>query len=148
MSKKVKARKLNPTHFEVDPDHKNSIPKPPLVHVYSRRHKRPQHSSESLSFYDSLVGRSGPTSDICKIDDYGEDRENGNSEVGKSKKKRKAGSSELVNLGVDLSTLGSLDGPRLRDCRDHSVTDISQRAPLEKFPKLLPASRTVKRWVR
>ncbi|XP_028759661.1 histone-lysine N-methyltransferase ATX2 [Neltuma alba] len=156
MSKKVKARKLNLTPFEFDPDLKNSLAKPPLLHVYSRRHKRPRHSTESLSFFDSLMRQGGPTSDICKIDDSGEHRENDNSEAGTLKKKRKAGSAELVNLGVDLSALGTLDVPRLRDCRGHNVTNISDcdssmkknRAPLENFPKLLPASRTVKRWVR
>lgn len=149
MSKKVKARKLNPANFEVDPDQKNSLSKPPLVHVYSRRRKRPRHSSESLS----LIGRGGPTSDICEIGDSVEHRKKDNSEVGRLKKKKKKrnniGCAELVSLGVDLSALGTFDGPRLRDYRHHSVTDVGRkRAPLEDFPKLLPASRTVKRWVR
>ncbi|KAF7837087.1 histone-lysine N-methyltransferase ATX2-like [Senna tora] len=156
MSKKVKARKLNPTNFEVDPDQKNSLSKPPLVHVYSRRNKRPRHSSESSSFNDSLVGRGGPTSNNCEIGDSGEHKENANSEVGTLKKKKKVGNTELVNLGVDLSALGSLDGPRLRDCRVHSITAISnsgtsmkrKRASSDDSPKLLPASHSVKRWVR
>ncbi|KAJ1435470.1 Zinc finger, PHD-type [Sesbania bispinosa] len=146
MSKKVKARKfsLNNNNGDSDPplDHHHTSkkttsslpvlppPKPPLLHVYSRRRKR----------------RSSPTS--------GRVRENGDSEK-RVLKKRKTGSTELEKLGVDLNAVGNLDGPRLRECRTqigNSGIAGNNNAKfgggsLENFPKLLPESRTVKRWV-
>ncbi|KAJ7979107.1 Histone-lysine N-methyltransferase [Quillaja saponaria] len=162
MSKKVKARKLIINHLD-DIDLKNpSQSKPPLVHVYSRCPKRPRHSSENPSFYDSLVARVVPTSnvsaksEICETRDFGNNQEDEGSKAGKLLKKRKSGSYELVKLGVDLSVLHSLDRPRLRDCRNNTVNNSSncgntrrkKRISSENRAKILSASPRAKRWVR
>ncbi|KAI4334802.1 hypothetical protein L6164_013511 [Bauhinia variegata] len=153
MSKKVKARKLNLCHLEEDGDQKKAPEKPPLVHVYSRRRKRLRHCSQSLSFYDSLVGRVESTSENCEIDEYDKDRENDNfEEVGVLVKKRK-GDDDDAELRKDCSPLGSLDRPRLRNGRNFSVFNsrnsrIKQHTSSENCLKMLPASHSVKRWVR
>ncbi|PPS11489.1 hypothetical protein GOBAR_AA09155 [Gossypium barbadense] len=62
MSKKVKARKLI-----VDNDHPLKTHNPPVVHVYSRRLKRPR---QCVSFYDSLLeGESQKTAIKSEIDE-------------------------------------------------------------------------------
>ncbi|KAK7295625.1 hypothetical protein RJT34_18536 [Clitoria ternatea] len=142
MSKKVKARKLTHAHFDpVDKKTTSSsstsssssslpLPRPPLLHVYSRRRKR--RSSPMVSFYDSLVGNK----------DSGSER--------RFLKKRKIGSTELEKLGVDLNAAigNDLHGPRLRECRNQlGNSGNAKTGSLENFPKLLPESRTVKRWV-
>ncbi|PPD85760.1 hypothetical protein GOBAR_DD17301 [Gossypium barbadense] len=61
MSKKVKARKLI-----VDNDHPLKTHNPPVVHVYSRRLKRPR---QCVSFYDSLLeGESQKTAVFWPLD--------------------------------------------------------------------------------
>ena len=70
-------------------------------------------------------------------------------------KRRKIGSTELEKLGVDLGALRGLDGPRLRECRNNNNNNNNHvdgerkgcGGSLEKFPKLVSESRTVKRWV-
>lgn len=120
MSKKVKARKLL---VHDDP----CVTRPPLLHVYSRRHKRPRHSPQTSSFYESLVARAGESvprvavkSEICELEDAIKD-----DSTKKKKRKMRIGSSELVKLGVDSSVLRGVDGPRLRDCRNHNVNNNS-----------------------
>ncbi|XP_027353550.1 histone-lysine N-methyltransferase ATX2-like [Abrus precatorius] len=150
MSKKVKARKLTLNHFNhtenAQPlDHQSnkkttpslSLPKPPLIYVYSRRRKR--RFSPTVSFCDSPAGR---VESVNKESD-GERR---------LLKKRKTGTTELEKLGVDLNTaIGSVDGPRLRECRgqlgNSVVAGNVKCGSLEKLPKLLPESRSVKRWL-
>ncbi|XP_057436320.1 histone H3-lysine(4) N-trimethyltransferase ATX1-like [Lotus japonicus] len=107
--------------------------KPPLIYVYYRRRKR----------------RPSPTTPS---------RENGVSES-KVLKRRKIGTAELEKLGVDLNGVRNhLDGPRLRECRTqigNSGTGNNSSntkcggggASLENFPKLIPESRTAKKWV-
>lgn len=107
--------------------------KPPLIYVYYRRRKR----------------RPSPTTPS---------RENGVSES-KVLKRRKIGTAELEKLGVDLNGVRNhLDGPRLRECRSqigNSGTGNNSSntkcggggASLENLPKLIPESRTAKKWV-
>ncbi|KAK8636897.1 hypothetical protein V6N13_064332 [Hibiscus sabdariffa] len=99
MSKKVKARKLI-----VDNDHLLKPHNPPVFHVYSRRPKR---SRQCHSYHTLLQDEGGKTVVKGEIDET-------------LRKKRKTGSNELANLGVDSSVLCQQDRPRLRDCRNNS----------------------------
>lgn len=77
------------------------------------------------------------------------------------KKRRRFGSCELVKLGVDSSVLSSLDGPRLRDCRNYKTNNLNsncgsnsgklkrkERDSKLNSKSILPVSSTTKRWVR
>nr|KJB71837.1 hypothetical protein B456_011G144000 [Gossypium raimondii] len=137
MSKKVKARKLI-----VDNDHPLKTHNPPVVHVYSRRLKRPR---QCVSFYDSLLeGESQKTAVKSEIDES-------------LRKKRRIGSNELANLGVDSSVLCQSDRPRLRDCRNNcSVNNNVNSNSVKKrkhnstlnSQRSFTASATAKKWVR
>lgn len=137
MSKKVKARKLI-----VDNDHPLKTHNPPVVHVYSRRLKRPR---QCVSFYDSLLeGESQKTAVKSEIDES-------------LRKKRRIGSNELANLGVDSSVLCQSDRPRLRDCRNNcSVNNNVNSNSIKKrkhnstlnSQRGFTASATAKKWVR
>ncbi|KAJ4841207.1 hypothetical protein Tsubulata_043984 [Turnera subulata] len=112
MSKKVKARKLllRPHDGGADP----RAHAPPLRYVYSRRPKRYLRAAPTPSYFDSLLSRAGEAGGAVEL--VGEEV------VEEEKaKKRRIGSNELVKLGVDSSALRGLDGPRLRDCRNHTV---------------------------
>lgn len=137
MSKKVKARKLI-----VDNDHPLKPHNPPVVHVYSRRLKRPR---QCVSFYDSLLeGESQKTAIKSEIDES-------------LRKKRRIGSNELANLGVDSSVLCQSDRPRLRDCRNNfSVNNNVNSNSVKKrkhnsalnSQRGFTSSATAKKWVR
>ncbi|TYI06487.1 hypothetical protein ES332_A10G163200v1 [Gossypium tomentosum] len=137
MSKKVKARKLI-----VDNDHPLKTHNPPVVHVYSRRLKRPR---QCVSFYDSLLeGESQKTAIKSEIDES-------------LRKKRRIGSNELANLGIDSSVLCQSDRPRLRDCRNNcSVNNNVNSNSIKKrkhnstlnSQRGFTASATAKKWVR
>lgn len=137
MSKKVKARKLI-----VDNDHPLKTHNPPVVHVYSRRLKRPR---QCVSFYDSLLeGESQKTAIKSEIDES-------------LRKKRRIGSNELANLGIDSSVLCQSDRPRLRDCRNNcSVNNNVNSNSVKKrkhnstlnSQRSFTASATAKKWVR
>lgn len=128
MSKKVKARKFSLTHLD-DSDQKKQLGKPPLVHVYSRRRKRPRYSEKGLSAYDSLVARAESNLEIHEIGDSVKELEDENSEAGRLLKKMRGGNSELEKLGADLDALGgsSTDRTRLRNFRNHdfNIRNIS-----------------------
>ncbi|MBA0840932.1 hypothetical protein Goarm_003469, partial [Gossypium armourianum] len=136
MSKKVKARKLI-----VDNDHPLKTHNPPVVHVYSRRLKRPR---QCVSFYDSLLeGESQKTAVKSEIDES-------------LRKKRRIGSNELANLGVDSSVLCQSDRPRLRDCRNNCSVNNNVNSNSVKKRKHnstlnsqrgFTASATAKKWV-
>ncbi|KAA3480227.1 histone-lysine N-methyltransferase ATX2-like [Gossypium australe] len=136
MSKKVKARKLI-----VDNDHPLKTHNPPVVHVYSRRLKRPR---QCVSFYDSLLeGESQKTAIKSEIDES-------------LRKKRRIGSNELANLGVDSSVLCQSDRPRLRDCRNNCSVNNNVNSNSVKKRKHnstlnsqrgFTASATAKKWV-
>ncbi|KHG12785.1 Histone-lysine N-methyltransferase ATX2 -like protein [Gossypium arboreum] len=136
MSKKVKARKLI-----VDNDHPLKTHNPPVVHVYSRRLKRPR---QCVSFYDSLLeGESQKTAIKSEIDES-------------LRKKRRIGSNELANLGIDSSVLCQSDRPRLRDCRNNcSVNNNVNSNSIKKrkhnstlnSQRGFTASATAKKWV-
>ncbi|KAH1047126.1 hypothetical protein J1N35_037910 [Gossypium stocksii] len=137
MSKKVKARKLI-----VDNDHPLKTHNPPVVHVYSRRLKRPR---QCVSFYESLLeGESQKTVIKSEIDES-------------LRKKRRIGSNELANLGVDSSVLCQSDRPRLRDCRNNFSVNNNVNSNFVKKRKHnstlnsqrgFTASAAAKKWVR
>ncbi|KDP42889.1 hypothetical protein JCGZ_23831 [Jatropha curcas] len=148
MSKKVKARKLL-----VDDD--PCLSRPPIIHVYSRRTKRPRHSSPTPSFFESLIARAAELvpkvavkTEICQFED------SINDDLKRKEKRRRIGCSELMKLGVDSSVLGVLDRPRLRDCRNHNVNSNNRslrgkkRGSLQDSDKVLSLPATGKRWVR
>ena len=162
MSKKVKARKLmlvaDGTGKDGDDERKQPLTttpfcsKPPIVHVYTRRSKRPCSSS---SLYDSLVARAESGDAVDEDDGDG-------SEVGKSlkkkKRRRKLGVGELVKLGLDSDVFSSLDRPRLRDCRNYNFGSNSENgkglkrkkssSSQSNSEKILSGSANTKRWVR
>ncbi|KAK8510354.1 hypothetical protein V6N12_011725 [Hibiscus sabdariffa] len=136
MSKKVKARKLI-----VDDDHLLKPHNPPVLHVYSRRPKRPRQCDS----YDSSLQDEGEKTVVkVEIDEP-------------LSKKRRIGSNELANLGVDSSVLCQPDRPRLRDCRNngsvnnnvngHSVKKRKHISNLDSQRGFI-VSATAKRWVR
>lgn len=161
MSKKVKARRLVVNHF----DDLNFKP-PRLLHVYSRRRKKPRHSSVSSSVYDSLVeevelgSKTVMKSEAREIDEMvnGVDDHAGEFDVDrtpkkKKKKKDKFGCNELVKLEVDSSVIRAMNGPRLRDCRAHSNINTNsgrrkKRNSSQISEKTMLKSPTAKRWVR
>lgn len=161
MSKKVKARRLMVNHF----DDLNFKP-PRLLHVYSRRRKKPRHSSASSSVYDSLVeeveldSRTVMESEDREIDKMvnGVDDHAGEFEVDRTPKKKKKrkdkfGCNELVKLEVDSSVIRAMNGPRLRDCRTHSSNNNNsgqrkKRNSSQISEKSMFKSPTAKRWVR
>ncbi|KAF5742713.1 histone-lysine N-methyltransferase ATX2-like [Tripterygium wilfordii] len=134
-TKEVEARKVAPA-------------KSPVRFVYSRRSRR-GGPAERPSLFESLLARhceSVPKAKTVEIETADCD------EVTNSKKKRKIGNGELLKLGVDMSVLCGLDGPRLRDCRNHSVNSNvkvgNQKRKKRDANKGLPSSATSKRWVR
>ncbi|KAL4376625.1 hypothetical protein GQ457_02G042800 [Hibiscus cannabinus] len=137
MSKKVKARKLI-----VDNDHPLKPHNLPVLHVYSRRPKRPRQCD---SFHHSFLQDEGRKTVVKgEIDET-------------LRKKRKTGSNELANLGVDSSVLCQQDRPRLRDCRNNSSVNNNVNCNSVKESKHtttlnsqrgFTVSSTVKRWVR
>ena len=159
MSKKVKARRLLVNHF----DDLNFKP-PRLLHVYSRRRKKPRHSSVSSSVYDSLVeevelgSKTVMKSEACEIDEMvnGVDdlvREFEVDRTPKKKKKDNFGCNELVKLEVNSSVIRAMNGPRLRDCRTHSNNNKNsgrrkKRNSSQISEKTMFKSPTAKRWVR
>ncbi|GMI70468.1 Arabidopsis TRITHORAX 1, SET DOMAIN PROTEIN 27 [Hibiscus trionum] len=136
MSKKVKARKLI-----VDNDHLLKPHNPPVLHVYSRRPKRPLQCDS----YDSFLKDEGEKTVVkVEIDET-------------SRKKRRIGSNELANLGVDSSVLCQPDRPRLRDCRNNGSFNNNVNSYSVKKRKHISTldsqrgfivSSTAKRWVR
>ncbi|KAL3572554.1 hypothetical protein D5086_026458, partial [Populus alba] len=99
MSKKVKARKLLPHHHD-DLHHPRGDHPPSLLHVYSRRSKR----APRPAFFDSLVSRAAEPKEAVKSD-FCEFEEESMIELNKEKKRRRAGSKELLKLGVDSNIL-------------------------------------------
>ncbi|XP_038884706.1 histone-lysine N-methyltransferase ATX2-like [Benincasa hispida] len=161
MSKKVKARRLVVNHF----DDLNFKP-PRLLHVYSRRRKKPRHSSAGSSVYESLVeqvelgSRTVVESEAREIDemvngvdDHEEESEVDRTPKKKKKRKDKFGCNELVKLEVDSSVIRAMNGPRLRDCRTHSNNNKNpgqrkKRNSSQLSEKTMFKSPTAKRWVR
>lgn len=78
------------------------------------------------------------------------------------KKRRRVGNGELVKLGVDSTSFEALNGPRLRDCRNHGAVDSNlkrtgpnlgsqrkkKRDSSEKSGNVLPNSAKSKKWIR
>lgn len=160
MSKKVKARRLMVNHF----DDLNFKP-PRLLHVYSRRRKKPRHSSANSSVYDSLVEEVELSSETVMESEAREIHEMVNGvdehadefEVDRTPKKKKKSDkfrcNELVKLEVDSSVIRAMNGPRLRDCRTHSYNDNNsarrkKRNSSQISEKAMLKSPTAKRWVR
>lgn len=149
MSKKVKARRLVVNHF----DDLNFKP-PRLLHVYSRRRKKPRHSPvENVEL--------GPVkSEVREMDEMvnGDDEHAGEFEVErmsqkKKKKRDKFGCNELVKLEVDSSVIRAMNGPRLRDCRTHNNNSSNsgrrrKRNSSGMAEKTIFKSPSSKRWVR
>ncbi|XP_042480211.1 histone H3-lysine(4) N-trimethyltransferase ATX1-like [Macadamia integrifolia] len=155
MSKKVKARKLIDEPLGDPPDDSgkkgSQSYKPPLIHVYIRRAKRPRHCADKLPFFDSLMKRVksesrsfdgiDPSEDFggnrfggSDIDDIG-DGDLGKSRAGESdigfnsvrnkkivKRNRKVGKYELLKLGVDSNVFGGLNGHWSFEKRDSNGT--------------------------
>lgn len=170
MSKKVKARKLIDSFDEAKP----SLPqKPPIIAVYTRRHKRPRHSNDKdSSFLGSVISRVESESDSPVVksesveysfDDSGtanesNDNNNNNNEITVNyRKKRRIGNSELVKLRVDSSAFCHLKGPRLREGRNHNKNNYSggslrlkKCSSSENYQNshLQKVSSSSKRWVR
>lgn len=170
MSKKVKARKLIDSFDEAKP----SLPqKPPIIAVYTRRHKRPRHSNDKdSSFLGSVISRVESESDSPVVksesveysfDDSGtanesNDNNNNNNEITVNyRKKRRIGNSELVKLRVDSSAFCHPKGPRLREGRNHNKNNYSggslrlkKCSSSENYQNshLQKVSSSSKRWVR
>ncbi|XP_039045575.1 histone-lysine N-methyltransferase ATX2-like isoform X2 [Hibiscus syriacus] len=136
MSKKVKARKLI-----VDSDHLLKPHNPHVLHVYSRRHKRPRQCDSD----DSLLQEEGQKTVVKgEIDEP-------------FRKKRRIRSNELANLGADSSVFCQADRPRLRDCRNNSSVNnnvnsnsVKKRNRISTLNSMrgFIVSSTAKRWVR
>ncbi|KAJ4955301.1 hypothetical protein NE237_012084 [Protea cynaroides] len=166
MSKKVKARKLieEPIGYpDDDSDKKGSqSQKPPLIHVYSRRVKRPRHCAQTLPIFDSMLKQlqsesksqiridlsddiGGNRVEVSHIDDIGdgdlgENRaDESDVKVGMVKTRRiikdnkQAGNYELIKLGEDSSVFQSFDGPRSSDKSD---PDDKRRLRLAKSKQI------------
>ncbi|KAF2322266.1 hypothetical protein GH714_009861 [Hevea brasiliensis] len=127
----------------------------PDPYVYSRRSKRPRHSTPTPSFFESLILRTAESvpklavkTEICGFEDSIDN------DLKRKEKKRRIGRSELVKLGVDSSVLGGVERPRLRDCRNHNVNSNSgtlrrkNRGSLQISDKVLSLPASTKRWVR
>ncbi|OWM70979.1 hypothetical protein CDL15_Pgr013160 [Punica granatum] len=180
MSKKVKARKLESCpddprscrsgciaeeRSQSQSQRRRARDNSPLLHVYSRRSKRPRpdDAMQSQSFYDLLVSRAELAAarpvkaehceDDCERDGG---RISGGSDTGelvKKKKKRKSFSGELLKLGVDSSVLLCLDGPRLRENRNHNLSNSGNHKPVKRknsadMQNVDEGIRNKKRWVR
>ncbi|XP_050232395.1 histone-lysine N-methyltransferase ATX2-like [Mercurialis annua] len=133
MSKKVKARKLHPdlhTH-------------PPILHVYSRK---TQHSPHTPSFYDRLLAQTAVKTEILDAIEV------------KVKKRRRIGTTELLNLGIrdnhDSSRV--FTAPRLRDSRNFTANlntnngslNRKKKKPLHNSHQIMSSSPATKKWVR
>ncbi|XP_039054780.1 histone-lysine N-methyltransferase ATX2-like [Hibiscus syriacus] len=136
MSKKIKARKLIVGNGHLLKPHN-----PPVLHVYSRRHKRPCQCDS----YDPLLQEEGEKT-VAK------------GEIDETlRKKRRVRSNELANLGADPSVLCQPDRSRLRDCRNNgsvnnnvksnSVKKMNHISTLNSLRGFI-VSATAKRWVR
>lgn len=72
--------------------------------------------------------------------------------VKKTKKKRKSFNGELSKLGVDSSVLLDFDGRRLRENRNHTVSNSEKREPMRKksagILSMDEGLQNKKRWVR
>ncbi|KAE8718349.1 Histone-lysine N-methyltransferase ATX1 [Hibiscus syriacus] len=131
MSKKVKARKLI-----VHNDHLFKPRNPSVLHVYSRRHKRPRQCDSN----DSLLQEEGEKKVVKgEIDEP-------------LRKKRRIRSNELANLGIDSSVSCQPDRPRLRGCRNNGSVNnsVKKRNHISTLNSLrgFIVSSTAKRWVR
>ncbi|OVA05105.1 PWWP domain [Macleaya cordata] len=161
MSKKVKARKLVDHFDDHQTDYDVNQKKPSSLRVYTRRHKKPRHSAEKPSLFDSLDNRdeSKPKilnnfSENCDSEGTngkkdGACESNSEFEADKvkrvSKKERKNMTNyELQNLGVDLSFLSGLDCPRLRENRARKSSKDCREPDLNKGSS---GSVHTKRWV-
>lgn len=135
----------------------------PLVHVYSRRTKRPVCGADRPSLFDILIARAEAALGLPIKAEFGEDMEMGEGmdegiNCSKSeaevtpRKKRKCRGGELAKLGVSSSDLHDMSGPRLRenrrpngntycDRRKRRKRDSSVRDNIRGLP-------TKKRWVR
>ncbi|KAK6930634.1 SET domain, partial [Dillenia turbinata] len=123
-------------------------PPPPILYVYSRRREK---SRDEPSFFDAIRQRSQSQSLPVKLEQFDESfdvAENG--EESAKKRRRKSGNSELSRLGVSTSSvLRSLEGPRLRDCRNKkSNADCSGRKRKRNPDAENVVSSSAKRWVR
>ncbi|KAG4125993.1 hypothetical protein ERO13_D10G130300v2 [Gossypium hirsutum] len=129
-SSNVMSKKVKARKLIVDNDH-------PL----KTHNPRPR---QCVSFYDSLLeGESQKTAVKSEIDES-------------LRKKRRIGSNELANLGVDSSVLCQSDRPRLRDCRNNcSVNNNVNSNSVKKrkhnstlnSQRSFTASATAKKWV-
>lgn len=178
MSKKIKARKLescsddpkNATGCEgscID-DGRTRRRRPrdnaPLLHVYSRRSKRPRldDAMQSGSFFNLLLSRAKlAAAKPAKVEPI-EECDRGGVDIGsvseteelvkKTKKKRKSFNGELSKLGVDSSVLHDFDGRRLRENRNHTVSNSEKREPMRKksagILSMDEGLQNKKRWVR
>ncbi|KAJ4967635.1 hypothetical protein NE237_014336 [Protea cynaroides] len=164
MSKKVKARKLIEEPLGDPPDDsgkkgsESQSQKPAVIHVYTRRAKRPRHCADKLPFFDSLQkrieteskssdgidpkedfgGNQFRDSDIDGIGD-GDSTKNraDDSDVGFDsvktrrivKDNKRVGKYELLKLGVDSSVFRGLD--RRWSCEKND-SDGTRRLRLSK----------------
>ncbi|KAL6970849.1 hypothetical protein U1Q18_030531 [Sarracenia purpurea var. burkii] len=151
----------------------SSREKPPLIHFYSRRRPKKLRHSQKPSFFDSLVSPLHSEANgslalaVVKEEEEEEDNDDGVRRLTQKKKqmqkkmhrkRAKFGRSELINLGVDSSVLRQLDGPRLRESRNHSRKLINtnvgrkrKRAPDKNFQNhddSQMVTSAAKRWVR
>lgn len=150
VTKKVKARRMIADCFDDDGDggdRKLFLTKPPVVHVYTRRRKRPRNLTAQRPESGALVGvkEESCESEGCQGDGGG-DRG-----VGVSRKKRRSANLELRNLGDNLRGVGSSVPRRLREERRDGTADIPRRRK-RKFSQNLSKSDStsacIKRWLR
>ncbi|XP_010457683.1 PREDICTED: histone-lysine N-methyltransferase ATX2-like isoform X2 [Camelina sativa] len=136
--------------------------RPDIVHVYCRRKRRSRKRRESfvelaISQNEGVERKGGIVkTETTELDDDDDE------EVEKEKKKkpkpkrRRVGNGELMNLGVDSTTLSISDTPGLRGCRIKAVCSGSKqngssrrkKSFVKNQEKVLTASATAKKWVR
>ncbi|KAK4778260.1 hypothetical protein SAY87_018447 [Trapa incisa] len=176
MSKKIKARKLEncPDGIKsasgcegscIDEERIRRRPRDnaPLLHVYTRRNKRPRidDSKQGCSFVDLMVSRAKlNAAKPAKVEPIEEFERGGidvagvssTDELVNTKKKRKPFNGELSKLGLDSSDHIDFKGPRLRENRNHmEINSQKRKSTRNKFVGTQSMDGGVqdkKRWVR
>lgn len=149
VTKKVKARRMIADGFDGEGDGVDQKPypaKPPVVHVYARRRKRPRNLTAERPESGSLVA---VKEERCESDGC-EGVGGGDRGVGVLGKKRRSANLEVKNLGDNSTGVGSSVRRRLREARKDSTVDLPhrrKRKSSENLTKVDSNSACIKRWL-
>lgn len=149
VTKKVKARRMIADGFDGDSDGGDQKPyptKPPVVHVYARRRKRPRNLTAERPESGALVA---VKEERCESDGC-EGVGGGDRGVGVLGKKRRSANLEVKNLGDNSRGVGSSVRRRLREARKDSTVDLPhrrKRKSSENLTKVDSNSACIKRWL-